>query len=167
MIFLIDLMPDMQADRLYDVDLDALAGRGIRVLLLDLDNTLTPWHVNEVDEPTRAWVRAAQDKGLAMCIVSNSNGVRASVVAGMLGIEYIKNAGKPFPGGIRRAMAQMGSDEAATALIGDQIYTDIKGGKRAGVLTVLTAPIAKREFIWTRFVRLFEKRKLKQLGICR
>ena len=160
-----DLMPDLTAKRLYDVDVEALAARGVRVLLLDLDNTLTKWKVNIVDDATRLWVARAAARGLTMCIVSNSNGTRAGIVAGMLGIEYMKNAAKPFPGGIRRAMRQMGSDERDTAMIGDQLYTDILGGKRAGIFTVLVRPIDRKEFIWTQFVRIFEHRKLKRLGL--
>ena len=162
---MVNLIPDFRYTRLFEVDLALLSEKGIKHLLLDLDNTLTKWKDNNIDPETVAWVRKAADLGMKMCIVSNSNGVRAEIVAGKLGIEFIKNAGKPFPGGIERAMVQLGGVKESTVMIGDQLYTDILGGKRAGVYTVLLEPIHKREFIYTRCVRLFEKRKLKALGI--
>jgi len=54
-----------------------------------------------------------------------------------------------------------------TVVVGDQIFTDIFGGNRMGLYTVLVSPLSKREFIGTRFMRLAERivlRKLKKTG---
>jgi HAD superfamily phosphatase (TIGR01668 family) len=160
-----NLIPDLMCKRLFDIDLSLLQDQGIRGILVDLDNTLTRWQDREIDPETAAWVEAALAKEMRLCIVSNSNGTRAEEVAGKLGIASIKNAAKPTPSGINRAMQLLGLRPEETAMVGDQLYTDVLGGKRAGIFTVLLEPIHKREFVYTRCVRIFERRKLKALGL--
>ena len=58
-----------------------------------------------------------------------------------LGVPYEGHAGKPKSGGFQRAMGRMGVTPAQTAIVGDQIFTDIWGGNNAGVLTLLVHPI--------------------------
>ncbi len=48
--------------------------------------------------------------------------------------------GKPEPHLFRVALARMGLPSARVAILGDSIATDIAGGKRAGLRTVLYAP---------------------------
>jgi HAD superfamily phosphatase (TIGR01668 family) len=155
----------MVCQRLYNVELQTLAEKGIKHLLLDLDNTLTKWKDFDIDERISAWVQSAKEIGMKPCIVSNSNGDRAMIVAEALGIDYIKNAAKPYGTGIQRAMDMYGATKADTAMIGDQLFTDVKGGIRNGIFTVLLEPINKREFIYTKCVRIFERRAIKKLGI--
>ena len=64
-----------------------------------------------------------------------------NTLAEALGIPYEGHAGKPKVGGFQRAMARMGAAPEETAIVGDQIFTDIWGGNRAGVLTLLVHPI--------------------------
>ena len=54
-----------------------------------------------------------------------------------------------------------GVDETQTAAIGDQIFTDIWGGNRAGVYTILVKPVEVGGEGW--FIAL--KRKLEKLFI--
>ncbi|HOS42632.1 MAG TPA: YqeG family HAD IIIA-type phosphatase, partial [Armatimonadota bacterium] len=37
-----------------------------------------------------------------------------------------------------------------TAIIGDQLFTDIWGGKRLGLYTILVSPLSPRESLFTR-----------------
>ena len=71
---------------------------------------------------------------MTLFILSNNRRPeRAKRYAQSLGVPYIGHAGKPKPGSFRRAMEQMGAGPGQTAIVGDQIFTDILGGKRAGV----------------------------------
>ena len=45
--------------------------------------------------------------------------------------------GKPEPTMFEMAVAQMGATPDTTATLGDRIDTDIEGGKRAGLHTIL------------------------------
>ena len=120
----------------------ALANRGIRLVLADLDNTLVPYGVAEPNHQVRAWKAALEAAGITLFILSNSRRPgRAQRFAQALGVPYEGHAGKPKRGGFQRAMARMGVTPEETAIVGDQIFTDTWGGNNAGVLTLLVHPI--------------------------
>ncbi|GFR36401.1 hypothetical protein TCEA9_22130 [Thermobrachium celere] len=52
-----------------------------------------------------------------------------------------------------------------TCIIGDQIFTDILGGNRVGIITILVEPLDKREFVFTRLVRKIEYKIRKKTRI--
>lgn len=125
-----------------DIDPAALARRGIRLLLADLDNTLVPYGVPEPTEQVRAWTAALAEQGVTLFVLSNNRHPdRPGRFSRSLGVPFIGHAGKPKPGSFYRAMEQMGCTAAQTAIVGDQIFTDILGGRNAGVFTLLVEPI--------------------------
>lgn len=152
------LIPDLCIRSLAEVELDMLIARGIKAVILDLDNTLLPWRDYEIPPESLAWVKNAKEKGIKLFIASNThNPRRLKVVAGELGIPSMDKIAKPRRRGLRAAMEVMGSTPATTAMIGDQIFTDIIGGNRLSLLTILVQPMHKREFLGTKISRLFEK----------
>ena len=48
-------------------------------------------------------------------------------------------------------------------MIGDQIPTDIYGGNRMGIFTILVKPISNKETLPTRIDRIFENIIIKKL----
>ena len=127
---------------IYDIDPAGLAGRGIRLLLADLDNTLVPYGVAEATGEVRAWEEALRAAGVTLFILSNNRHPdRARRFAQSLGVPFIGHAGKPKTPSFFRAMEEMGCTRAQTAIVGDQIFTDILGGNNAGVETLLVEPI--------------------------
>lgn len=136
------LVPDFYFESIHTIDLARLRARGVRLLLADLDNTLVPYGVHTPTQPVRAWKQALDQAGITLFLLSNSRKPgRAQRFAEALGIPYEGHAGKPKVGGFQRAMARMGAAPEETAIVGDQIFTDIWGGNRAGVLTLLVHPI--------------------------
>jgi uncharacterized protein len=143
---------------LQDVDPAALSRRGIRGVLLDLDNTLVAWKRSELEPEMEEWVRAALADGLKICIVSNTwRRTRIHAIAEKLGVPYILRAWKPRRGSLRRAMDVIATRPSETAVIGDQIVTDVVGGNRIGAYTVLCVPMPGQEFIGTGVVRHVER----------
>ncbi len=151
------LRPSTQVPTIYDIDLDALRARGIRGVILDLDNTIVPWGSREVGPRLPGWIAAARAADLRLCIVSNNAGSRVTSIASRLGLPVVTWALKPRRRAIRRALLVMGTTPDATALVGDQLFTDILGGNRLGLHTILVRPQGQREFILTRLVRLLER----------
>lgn len=134
------------ADRVYPsvthIDPRALAASGIRLLLADLDNTLVPYGVLEPEPAVKKWRRDLTDAGITLFLLSNSRKPgRPEAFAQKLDIPWIGHAGKPKKGGFFRAMERMGCTPEETAIVGDQIFTDILGGNNAGVTTLLVEPI--------------------------
>lgn len=152
------LRPTLLAERIWEVDLGALWARGVRGLILDLDNTLVDWNAEELRPQVRAWVEEARRRGFRMCLVSNAFfGKRVKRVAEELGMERVVRSGKPFPGAFRKGMALLGTDPASTCAVGDQVFTDLLGANRLGLVTVLLTPLSPRESGHTRLIRLVER----------
>ncbi|MGI6035883.1 MAG: YqeG family HAD IIIA-type phosphatase [Limnochordia bacterium] len=161
------LCPDEAHSRLVDIDLDGLLQKGIRALILDLDNTLVKWHEAEVPAEVDHWVDQAKARGFRLCIASNALPERVKLIAGRLGIPYVSGALKPRRTPFRKALMRMDVVSQETAVVGDQIFTDVLGGNRLGLYTILTRPLSRKEFPTTRMLRGLENwviRKLIQEG---
>lgn len=136
-----------------DVTLQELKDLGIRGVILDLDNTLAEWHKEDISPSVLAWVKGLQDAGLKVCLLSNSIwSKRSERVAARLGCPNVRQAKKPSKGGFRRALQAMGTEARHTAMAGDQMFTDILGGNRMGIYTIMVEPIHPREFFYTKYV---------------
>jgi len=128
--------------RLTDISDDFLRAKGLRLLLLDLDNTIAPYKTPEPDEKTVRWAEAMREGGVALFLLSNSKHPdRVERFAGALGIGWVYRAKKPAPEGILAAAGRMGFSPEETALVGDQTFTDVWGANRAGVTPILVRPI--------------------------
>ena len=125
-------------------------------LIIDLDNTMTPWNDMEVGPKVTRWFKSLAECGIKSCVVSNNSEKRVAAVAKALGIPFIFKASKPRRRSFVRAMEIMGTTHQDTAVIGDQLFTDVLGGNRLGLFTFLVMPISKREWIGTRLMRLLE-----------
>ena len=120
----------------------ALAARGIRLVLADLDNTLVPYKVAEPPAHVAAWKEALAAEGISLFLLSNSRKPgRAQKFAEQLGIPYQGHSGKPRRAGYLRAMERMGCTPGETVMVGDHIFTDTLGANNAGVTPLLVDPI--------------------------
>jgi HAD superfamily phosphatase (TIGR01668 family) len=156
--------------RVEEIDLAALRAQGIRALLLDLDNTLTAWRGYEMTPAAQAWLEQAT-RDFRVCLVSNQiKGRRVRRIAAQFGIPCVHGlgpAGKPGRGIFRRAVAQTGIPPEQTAMIGDQMFSDICGARRCGMYAILVEPIGKYEFFstaWMRKVTRLVERILRKRG---
>ena len=143
---------------IFDIEPAALARRGIRLLLADLDNTLAPYGEPEPTQAVRDWAAALGEQGITLFVLSNNrHPERPRRFSQALGVPFLGHAGKPKPGGFRRAMEQMGCTPEQTAIVGDQLFTDVWGAKRAGMHTILVKPIHPKEEIQIVLKRYLEK----------
>lgn len=130
------------ADSIYDITGAALRRRGIKLLLADLDNTLVPYGVPLPDQRLKDWRDALAAHGVTLFVLSNNRREsRPRIFSEGLEVPYIGHAGKPKTPSFFKAMEQQGVTPAETAIVGDQIFTDVLGGNRAGVTTILVEPI--------------------------
>lgn len=136
------LMADWVCQNIYEIDGSALAAKGITLLLADLDNTLVPYGVPLPTDEVRAWSAGLKAAGVTLFVLSNNRHAdRPRVFCEALEVPFLGHAGKPKAGSFFKAMEQMGASRSQTAIVGDQIFTDILGGSRAGVTTILVEPI--------------------------
>jgi uncharacterized protein len=127
--------------------------RGLDGALLDLDNTLVLWHGSDIDPAVSAWLRQLRQAGLQFCLASNTHRPhRLSELAAALEVPFELGVAKPGRRGLQRCLSRVGTPPERTAMIGDQLFTDIWGGNRCGLYTVLVRPMSPYEFIGTRMV---------------
>ncbi len=135
-------VPARRYRSVYEIDARALHRSGIRLLLLDLDNTISPYRSTLPSEELRAWIAQLQAAGIRPYILSNSRkSARVPRFAEALGIPFLRHAGKPKRAGFLRAMEEMGASPGETLMVGDQIFTDILGATRVGIRAFLVRPL--------------------------
>ena len=128
--------------RITDLDPAALARRGVKLVLADLDNTRVPYKATEPPPELVAWKQALEAEGIILYLLSNSRKPgRAQAFAQKLGIPFQGHSGKPRKAGYLRAMERMGCTPEQTVMVGDQIFTDTLGANNAGVTPLLVQPI--------------------------
>lgn len=126
----------------FQLNPQVLAQAGIRLLLADLDNTLTPYSSQVPTPAVRAWKAALEAQGITLFVVSNSRkATRVPAYCAELGIDFVRHAGKPGTKGFLQAMERTGCTPEQTLMVGDQIFTDVLGANRAGLRVVLVEPI--------------------------
>lgn len=151
------LSPDYYYRSVHDIDLDALGARGIDTLLVDLDNTLLSRENNVVSEDLKQWVTRLGSRGFTVYLVSNNWHERVHHVAGELGIGLVAKAIKPLPFAFLRALRMAGATRRRAAVVGDQLFTDVLGGKMLGMTTVLVEPISSTDLPHTLMLRHLER----------
>lgn len=157
-------LPHLFVSTLEDIDLVKLQSRGIRGLIVDLDNTLVAWNTYDLPERIARWVEKAKEQGFAICIVSNALEGRVAYFSRLLAIPGISKAQKPRRGAFRVALETLGLQRNEVAVIGDQVFTDVFGGNRLGLYTILVRPLSEREFFTTRLGRFFERLILRRFA---
>ncbi len=124
------------------LDPESLWAKGIRLVLADLDNTLAPYRVVTPAPGVAAWKAALEARGIHLFILSNNRKAeRVQRYAQALGVPYQDHSGKPFPAGYLRAMERMGARPEETAMVGDQIFTDVLGANAVGAVSLLVEPV--------------------------
>ncbi len=155
------LSPDLYVTRVQEIDLDALAAEGVDTLLIDLDNTLLPRDTNVVPAELKAWAAGVKARGMRVCLVSNNWHERVTKVAGELDCDLVSKAVKPLPFAFLRALDRCGSRRRGAAVIGDQLFTDVLGGKLLGMRTVLVLPLSETDLPHTLMLRRVERLLLR------
>jgi len=155
-------VPEYYFNNFNDITADFFVEKGIRGVVLDIDNTLEPYEHPDPGEHVISWLNSLGAAGIKVAFVSNNNRERVERFNSKLGLVAFYKAKKPFKKNIKRAMKIMCTDKTNTALLGDQIFTDIWAAHNAGIIGILVPPINDKRDILTRFKRLLEKPILKK-----
>ena len=151
----------LRPDRVYDgyeqIEGQALAARGVKLLLCDLDYTLAPKSQREPDEAVRCWIASLREAGVEVMILSNNRSpARVEQFCRELGISYEGHAKKPGTAGFRRAMTRQNVTAAETAMLGDKLLTDMLGANRSSVLALMVEPRGGAVGLWNRVLHALQ-----------
>ena len=149
--------PDNEVDSAYDINYETLYEKGGRGVIFDIDNTLVP-HGAPADERAVQLFGRLRRIGFRTVLLSNNKEPRVKSFADSVGSLYVFKAGKPGGRGYAKAMTDMGTTPENTLFVGDQLFTDIWGAKKMGIVTYLVKPIHPKEEI-----QIVLKRKLERI----
>lgn len=148
--------PDDYVASTYVIPFEKLYDQGYRGLIFDIDNTLVP-HGAPADERAKKLFLRLQEIGFHCCLISNNQEPRVKMFNEEIGADYIFNAHKPSTKNYKKAMERIGTDSSNTIFIGDQLFTDVWGAKRAGIRNILVKPIHPKEEIQIVLKRYLER----------
>lgn len=151
-------VPDYYFDTVYDIAPELLSDSGIRGVILDIDNTLVPYEIPEPTVEVRDWLSQLWAAGIKTAFVSNNHKERVELFNKTLGCPAFYDSGKPLKKSCRAALDSLGTPPCETAIIGDQVFTDVLAGSIAGLgMSILVKPIKDKTSLFFRFKRFLEK----------
>lgn len=152
------IYPKIYIKRVEEITIEMLQKNKIKALILDIDNTLIDYEEN-MEKSVKQWAKDLKGQGTKLIILSNTNKkTKVEKVAKTLEIPYIYFAKKPLKSGFKKAKEQLKENEEHIAVVGDQIFTDIIGGNRCKMFTILVEPIKEKDFWYTAWKRPIENK---------
>ena len=155
--FLSSFYPDEWVESAYSIDYAEWYSRGFRAVIFDIDNTLVP-HGAPADGRATELFRQLHGMGFSTCLISNNQLPRVKPFADAVESAFVEDAHKPSVRNYLRACEIMGVPKEKTLFVGDQLFTDVWGAKRAGIVNVLVKPIHPKEEI-----QIVLKRRLERI----
>ena len=163
----LSFLPFVITEKLTDLTPAWLWEQGIRLLMLDFDNTIVPYTTSVPTQEMTDWLRDMNTSDIQLCVVSNSKNSRVKKFCSAYGLDCITHAAKPGGRGIRACLEKYGIPASQAALVGDQIYTDTLGANGCGVRPILVKAIDNHNF-WLKarhvlempFILLAKKRRM-------
>lgn len=151
------IRPDWYVSSLFALTPEEFRANGIEGLLLDIDNTLVPNHVPDADEQVITFISRMEQAGIRLAILSNANSHRKELFNRPLGLAVVNHALKPFRKGYELGLDLLGLPAGSTAMVGDQLFTDVWGANAAGIKSILVMPMHRDEPWYVRLKRLLER----------
>lgn len=162
------LIPDMYQQSIYTINYKKLKEDGIKCLLFDLDNTCVSYEDKGPNEKLKNLFDKLGDMGFKVIIYSNAMKKRIEPFKKYLLVDCQAMARKPNRGNYKKVLKRFNFDISEVAMIGDQLFTDVLGGNKMGIKTILVNPVSKKDFIFTKMLRRIEDsifKKLEKRGI--
>jgi len=150
-------LPTKHVDSFLDITPEILKDLGKKGVIIDLDNTLIAWNQAHATEEVIQWLSSMKENNIKVIVFSNNNEDRVTLFANPLDIPYVFFAKKPLKRGFKKAIKLLGLDKSEIVVIGDQLLTDILGGNRSGLDTILVVPLVQSDAKITKFNRNMER----------
>lgn len=151
------LYPKEYLSSVFEITADKLKKLGLDTIIFDIDNTLVPYWIKVPDEKLTKYFNELLGKGIKIGVLSNSKEIRSKTFCMPVNIPYVFRAKKPGIRGFNLIMEKMGSSACRTMIVGDQIFTDVWCGNKAGAYSVLVKQVSPKDELITAPKRPFEK----------
>lgn len=151
--------PKMYQKDIQSIDYRKLKQLGIQCLIFDLDNTIALIDQKMITNEVRKLLIDLK-KDFQIVIISNNTKSRVQSYANYLECDFVATAMKPLAKGFRKIQKKYHFQKKEMCMIGDQIITDIYGGNRYGLFTILVDPLGKKDLKITSINRFIERKIL-------
>lgn len=155
--------PDIYAQSIYTINYNKLIDMGIKCLLFDLDNTCVPYIEKEPTKELKILFDKLKELGFKIIIFSNSPRKRLKPFKKYLNVDCCAKAGKPRKKEFIKILTIYSLNLSEVAIIGDQLVTDIYGGNKVGITTILVNPMSNTDMLLTKINRLIERKRIKRM----
>lgn len=158
-----NIYPNAYLKSVQDISIEFLKANNIKALILDVDNTLIDYYKN-LSEEIINWANNLRNNGIVLYILSNTNKKeKVKMVANKLNIPYEMFAKKPSKRGFIKIKKIININCENIGVVGDQIFTDVIGGNRCNMYTILVDPVNKKDYWYTAWKRPIERRIKKRI----
>ena len=159
---MLSVYPKAYFDKIEKITIEFIQKNHLKALILDMDNTLIN-HKKEMPENIEKWAKDLKGQGTKLYILSNTNKkTKVKTIAEKLDIPYRSFAKKPLKSGFLKVQKELGYKPEQIGVVGDQIFTDVIGGNRCNMFTILIDAIDDKDFWYTLWKRPLEKRLKKK-----
>lgn len=153
--FITFLKPSFFVNSILDIDECVINNPKIKVILLDVDNTIVPYKQIKIQNYIMQWLVSVSTHK-TIVFITNSNKKRISSIKDLKTFNYICRACKPLPFCYYKAIKDYKVKKEEAIIIGDQLFDDILGGKLVRIDTILVKPIEVERTYRIRIKRYFE-----------
>lgn len=141
------IKPDITLEKVNQLDatvIDILKERyGIEGIILDVDETLRK-EMKDIPKCNKEWIESLKGK-LKVIILSNGKDQKIEQYFRENGIDYIGFAHKPLKKNFLKACEKMDVSPEKVLVVGNDLLTDIYGGRRNNMKTVLIKNVERTE----------------------
>ena len=156
------LYPKIYLDDALEITPEFMKERNLKGIILDVDNTVMNKR-REMKDGVGEWISSLKAAGIKIVIVSNTNKIeKVKQASNILGLDYFHFSMKPFKRGFKKAKKYLDLKNEEIAVVGDQVFTDVLGGNRCHMYTILVKPLSKEDVWATVLNRKMEKIVLKR-----
>jgi HAD superfamily phosphatase (TIGR01668 family) len=154
-----------QAEDLFAFDFAVLKTNGVKLLIFDVDDTLTA-HLGDFGKEVSDLCLRLKKQGFSVAAFSNSRSKRTKELGDFfnnLGVYNVSRSDKPNPAGYREIIDHFNISGTSAAMFGDKIGTDLFGAYLAGIRErILVTPYShkhggKKAPLVFKIVRFLEK----------
>lgn len=157
------LIPCVYQKNVFEIDYQALKDMGIKCLLFDLDNTIVPYNEKHPDCRTMN-LMSDLSREFHTIIMSNNGAARVKSIGEEFGIESMPNSQKPLSANYNKVLGKYGYQPYEVAFIGDQLFTDILGANRVGLVSILVDPLEQFKPLIAKILSFFEEFAYKRMA---
>lgn len=154
-------MPKYRFKSVLDITVDDLRKMGASAVGLDIDNTICFDGTMDFIDGLSEWIEEITSSGIKMTVITNAINPRARNVANALGLPYVCFAKKPWAFKLKIAAKRMGVPVTEMAMLGDQLFADVKAANKCGAIAVRIDPLEGE----TRFKNYYAKRRRKEVPV--